>query len=270
MKITIFDKNLWKSYLSVLGTIGIFTSFLTIFISIKDEYKLWIGLIFLVLIVLVFIALLYRANHTEDISLTINGLKVTISYGDLFCSNGLKLIPFNEYFDTQVDNIILAENTLNGKFVKRYYPIVSDFDTQIETALSNIPFERNDNRLMGKKNKYVLGTTIEVANEYILTAFTHFDDSNRAYLTKGEYLLCLDNLWKEINRIYAQRDINIPLLGSGISRIGNDLKLQDYLEQILNSIKLSNIDNAYNTKVNIVLHESVKEHINLFEIKNRY
>lgn len=46
------------------------------------------------------------------------------------------------------------------------------------------------------------------------------------------------------------------MLGSGISRIGNDLKPQDYLEQILNSIKLSDIDNAYNTSINIVLHES--------------
>ena len=121
-----------------------------------------------------------------------------------------------------------------------------------------------------KTNKYELGTTIEVADEFILTAFTHFDSENKAFLSKGEFLLCLDSLWKEINRIYAQRNINIPLLGSGISRIGNDLKPQDYLEQILNSIKLSDIDNAYNTSINIVLHESIKEHIDLFNIKNKF
>ena len=103
-----------------------------------------------------------------------------------------------------------------------------------------------------------------------MTAFTHFDNENRAYLTKVEYLVCLDNLWKEINRVYAQRDINIPLLGSGITRIGNDLKLEDYLYHILNSLKLSNLDNAYNTKINIVLHESVKDKINLFEIKSKF
>ena len=270
MKVTLFNKDLRKNYLAILGAIGIFTSFLTIFITIKDEYKLWSGLIFLFLIIVVFIYLLYRANHIDSIHITINGLKVTISYGDLFNSNGLKLIPFNEYFDTEVDNVIIAENTLNGKFIKKYYPNVTNFDSQIITALNGKSFESNDARLMGKKNKYELGTTIEVANEYILTAFTHFDNANRAHLSKGEYLLCLDNLWKEINRIYAQRNINIPLLGSGISRIGNDLKRQDYLEQILNSLKLSNIDNAYNTRLNIVLHESVKEEINLFEIKNRF
>lgn len=270
MKVTAINKFFWKSYLAVLGTIGIFTSFLTIFITIKDEYKLWTGVIFLVLVIAIFLYLLYRANHTDNINLTINGLKVNISYGDLFNSEGLKLIPFNEYFDTLVDNVVIAENTLNGKFIKKYYPNVINFDNQIITVLNGKSSEINNTRLMGKKHKYELGTTIEVANEYLLTAFTHFDNTNRAYLSKVEYLLCLDNLWKEINRIYAQRNINIPLLGSGISRIGNDLKLQDYLEQILNSLKLSNIDNAYNTRLNIVLHESVKEEINLFEIKNKF
>ena len=73
-----------------------------------------------------------------------------------------------------------------------------------------------------------------------------------------------------LSGIYAQRNINIPLLGSGISRIGNDLILQDYLEQILNSLKLSDIDNTHDTEINIILHESVKSEINLFEIKSKY
>jgi len=143
-------------------------------------------------------------------------------------------------------------------------------DGQITDKLNGKVFELNQERVLGKKNKYELGTTVEVENKYLLTAFTHFDEENRAYLSKGEYLLCLDTLWKEINRIYAQRNISIPLLGSGISRIGNDLKLQDYLEQIVNSLKLSNLDNAYNTKISIILHESVKDEISLFDIKSRF
>lgn len=270
MKVKIFNKNLWKDYLAILGTIGVFTGFLTIFITIKDENKLLLGIIFLILTIVVFLILLYRANHTDKIRLSINRLEVNILYGDLFNSVGLKLIPFNEYFDTLVDNVVIAESTLNGMFIKRYYSNLANFDNQITSALTNITSENNSSRIMGKTHKYKLGTTIEVANGYLLTAFTHFDDANRATLTKGEYLLCLDNLWNEIDRVYAQRNINIPLLGAGISRIGNELKPQDYLEQILNSLKFSNIDLAYNTKLNIVLHESVKEEINLFEIKYKY
>lgn len=271
MKVKLLNKKLWKNYLAVLGTVGIFTSFLTIFITINDNYKMCLGISFLIVLILIYFYLLYKANQLDSINLKINGLRVNIFYGDIFKLSDLKLIPFNEYFDTRVDNIIIAENTLNGKFIKRNYPTtVTNLDNQIITALNGKTFTPNNTRVLGKKNKYKLGTTIEVDNEYLLTAFTHFDTENRAYLSKGEYLLCLDNLWKEINRIYAQRDITIPLLGSGISRIGNDLTPQDYLEQILNSLKLSNLDNAYNTKINIVLHESVKNEINLFEIKSKF
>ncbi len=270
MKVKFTNRKLWKNYLSVLGMIGILTSFLTIFITINNDYKLKAGIVFLIILILVFLYLWYKANRLTSIELNIKGLRVNIFYGDLFDSNDLKLIPFNEYFDTIVDNVLIAENTLNGKFIKKYYPEVSNLDNQISSALNGKTYTLNNTRVLGKKKKYELGTTIEVENKYLLTAFTHFDNQNRAYLSKGEYLLCLDNLWKEINRIYAQRDVSIPLLGSGISRIGNDLSLQDYLEQILNSLKLSNLDNAYNTKINIVLHESVKNEINLFEIKSKF
>ena len=267
MKVKVLNKNLWKNYLAVLGTVGIFTSFLTIFITIENEYKLCSGIGFLIILGLIFFYLLYRANHLDKIQLKINGLKVNVFYGDLFKMQGLKVIPFNEYFDTIVDNEILAESSLNGKFIKKNYPTISDLDEQINDKLKGIRYTINNSRISGKNNKYELGTTIEVKDEYLLTAFTHFDNHNRAYLSKIEYLICLDNLWKELNRIYAQRNINIPLLGSGISRIGNDLKLQDYLYLIINSLRLSNLDNAYNTKINIVLHESVKNEINLFEMK---
>lgn len=269
MKVNIYNKGFLKSYLSILGTIGIFTSFLTIFITIPENLQLKCGFIFFIILLFIFLIVLYRANHLSDITLNINGLEVRIKYGDIFETEGLKLIPFNEYFDTQVDNIIIAANSLNGQFIKKYSDI-STLDKQINLKLKSKRKEKNTFRLNGKKNRYELGTTIEVEDDFLLTAFTYFDEENKAYLSKADYLICLDNIWKEINRIYAQRNINIPLLGSGISRIGNNLKPQDYLEQLLNSIKLSDIDNAYSTNVTIVLHESLKEHLNLFIIKNKF
>ena len=54
MKVAISSKNLWKSYLSVWGTIGILTSFITIFITISSDYKLKIGIGFLILLIIIF------------------------------------------------------------------------------------------------------------------------------------------------------------------------------------------------------------------------
>ena len=269
MKVEIFNRNLRNSYLSVLGVLGIFTSFATIFITIDSAHKVIAGIVFLLLLLIIYIVMLYRANILDSVSLNINGLKIDIFYGDIFSSEGLKLIPFNEYFDTLVDNVVIAENSLNGMFINNYSNQES-LDAQIERKLTQKPSKVNQGRELGKKEKYELGTTVEVENDYLLTAFTHFDEEHRACLSKGEYLLCLDSLWKEVNRIYAQRNISIPLLGSGITRVGNELKLQDYLEQILNSLKLSNLDSAHNTKISIILHESVNSEINLFDIKSRF
>ena len=55
MKVAILNRNLWKSYLSVLGTIGILTSFTTIFITLSSDYKLKAGIAFLILLIIILI-----------------------------------------------------------------------------------------------------------------------------------------------------------------------------------------------------------------------
>lgn len=84
MKVSILNKNLWQKYLAILGVIGIFTSFITIFITIKNDYKITAGIIFLVLIILIFLYIRYEANQSKNISIKIKGLKVNILYGDSF------------------------------------------------------------------------------------------------------------------------------------------------------------------------------------------
>jgi hypothetical protein len=271
MKVCFFDKYLRKNFFTIVGKIVIITNILFVFITISEDHKFCIGIIFVIALILIYIILLCRANITKKIKLRINGLNIEIYFGDLFKSDGLKLITFNEYFDTLVDNEIIAENTLNGIFITNNYPNVDELDNQISRKLNNtIPISTNTLRKKGKKKRYKLGTTIEVEKKYLLTAFTHFDEKNLAYLSKSEYLLCLDNIWKEINRIYAGRDVCIPLLGSGISRIGKDIKHQEYLELILCTLKISDIDHANNSKISIVIHKNEKEKINLFELKSKF
>lgn len=49
----------------------------------------------------------------RGVSLSIRGMTIHIKQGDLFKQNGWKVIAFNEFFDTTVDDIIIAHNTLN-------------------------------------------------------------------------------------------------------------------------------------------------------------
>lgn len=54
-----------------------------------------------------------------------NGMDVDVVVGDLFAMDGVKVIPFDEYFDIQVDDKVISRNSLNGIFVEKY----ADWDT---------------------------------------------------------------------------------------------------------------------------------------------
>ena len=71
MKVSVLDKNLWNKYLAILGVIGIFTSFITIFVTIKDDDKVLTGIIFLTLMILIFLYIWYQANQSKNISIKI-------------------------------------------------------------------------------------------------------------------------------------------------------------------------------------------------------
>ena len=129
-------------------------------------------------------------------------------------------------------------------------------------------YEENNQRSNGKKKRYAIGTTINI-DDYILTALTKFDNENNAYLSMQEYLKFLNDFWNEINRIHNGRIINVPIIGNGISRINPVLSDQEYLEQIIWSLKTSALITS-KSKINIIVYIGDKEKISFSEIKNRF
>jgi hypothetical protein len=53
-----------------------------------------------------------KANKLNSVEIDIEGTTVCIKEGDIFEEDGLKVIAFNEYFDTLVDNKIINEVSL--------------------------------------------------------------------------------------------------------------------------------------------------------------
>jgi hypothetical protein len=210
------------------------------------------------------------ANVQDKIVLRVNNSTVVVKTGDLFKESGLKVIAFNEYFDTQVDNIIIADNSLNGIFLKNVVGSIEEFDKLIEndSRLNGKISEICDERLLGKKKRYELGTIIQYG-DYLPTAFLRFDTENRATLTMKEYIQFLLEFWNQIDIVYAGRSISIPLLGSGITRFKeyDSITEQELLELLIWSFRLSRIKFAYPSCVTIVIHESRKDRINFFKLK---
>lgn len=42
---------------------------------------------------------------------------VDVKVGDIFDQAALKIIAFNEYFDTPVDDVVISAKTLNGIYI---------------------------------------------------------------------------------------------------------------------------------------------------------
>lgn len=269
MKVTIFDKKLWNEFSHVISIICGIVSFIVIFIDIPSNLKVKIGGVFVILLCVIFVYLVIRANILNEKTLEINQTKFVIKFGDLFSEQGLKTIPFNEYFDTEVNNEIISINTLNGIFLKNKVMDVSQVDYKIENDIEckkNI-VAINENRVYGKKTIYKLGTSVRFG-DYILVAFSKFDDQNRAYLGLADYLSCLVNYWNEINRIYNGENIVLPLMGTGITRLmcGNSITYQNALEVIIQTFEYSNLSFSHNCKIILVISKKLKSEINLYSI----
>lgn len=274
MKVNFFNKKLLEktfSFLLLEGSIlGIISIFFNEFIL---KYNIWFMAGYVLILIIYHIIMYLYANYLKNISLKIKTSTFEIKTGDIFEQDKLKVINFNEYFDTVVDNRIIAENSLNGKFIKEKVADVNDLDEIIKQSLANTNSFINNDRKNGKKEKYELGTVVEYNQDYLLTALTKFDDDNRANLELKDYLIFLMNFWNNLDKIYANRSVAITLFGSSsITRFNdaNDITDQDLVEIIIWTFKVSKIKFKYPTTISLILSEDLINRINLYEIKERY
>jgi hypothetical protein len=267
-KIGYFDKRLLKKFLNIVLIISTVSSLFFIFFHIPDKCKLYSGIVCFIILLGIYSYLWYRANNMNSVSLNINETVIDIEIGDIFNETGIKVIPFNEYFDVIIDDVIISKNSLNGIFIDKMINKeninLEELNKKIENELLNKKISVNHNRKKGKKIKYKLGTLYEY-KDYFLTAMTKFDNDNRAKISQKEFLEFLLEFWENIDIKYNNRKIIVPLLGSGITRFERNIKPQELLSQIIWIFKLSQISLKFGLK--IIIHEGQKEQINLYEIK---
>ncbi|KZS46451.1 hypothetical protein AWU65_11260 [Paenibacillus glucanolyticus] len=273
MQVPFFDKKILHTFYGFLSVISVLTSIVFLFVEIDSTCKAAIGGGALALLVLVYIGIWIHANVRQSIKLTINTSEIEVKYGDIFSEEAdLKAIAFNEYFDTLVDEKVISSNSLNGIYIKKFYQgRVTALDEIIssDTHLPEMIARENVGRTHGKKTKYRLGTICTV-DDYLLTAFSRFDESNKAYLEINDYINCLLNFWNEIDRVYAGRTVALPVLGSGITRFREyeNISDQELLELIIWTFKVSRIKFTYPSKVKIVVWQKKREKINLLTLKD--
>lgn len=283
--ININDGTLLKNTLLKVGgftgwIIGFFSALFSEYIS---KYRIEIVIVFFSILLIYHLYSWNKANKLKSLCLEINDSTIEIIEGDIFTDannleegSPLKVIAFNEYFDTKVDNNIISKKSLNGQLINN---VLCNKIDELDNAIENDIYlkikksEINYDRKIGKKQKYKIGTILTYHDKYLLTAFSKFNNENKAELTLAEYIEFLMAFWNEVDRVYASRVIEIPLLGSGITRfndVGNGISNQELLEHILWTFKISRVKFNYPAKIKIILHPKSLEQINLFKIQKMY
>jgi len=271
-KVSFFDRRVIGNFLKFTSGISATLSLLVLFVDIPTDNKTTYGWIFFGLLVLIYLAIWIWSNNLNKIDINVEESEVTIKAGDIFSEPGLKAIAFNEYFDTIVDNKIIAESSLNGIFIKKYLGTpISELDRHIDNYSfdKSEKLESNTERAIGKTLRYQIGT-ICVYKDFLLAAFTKFDTDNKAVLTMPEYLEFLINFWDKVNNVYGQQSVATPVFGSGITRIKGHKTIsdEDLLKIMLWTFRISEMRFKYPAKLTIVIHKDKIDKINLLDIKS--
>ena len=166
---------------------------------------------------------------------------IKIEYGDLFKMNVCKkVINFDECFTTIIGDSPsnVKPSSICGQYLKENpiqdMQILID-NTQLKPVKSKSKYQN--------KERYDSGKLVP-NGDYLLMAFAKLDkDGLGRFFSRDEFLDCLSILWKEIDKYYGQKDVCIPVLGSGITRMdgasGASLTQQELLDIIIWSYRLS-------------------------------
>lgn len=266
----ILKKSLYYSFAIITG-ISTIASILGY--SLKDIFKnngvvkcsLILIVTFLVIFSIIFLILLIF-NH-KGFTTVINGKEITIKNGDIFKASGLKVIPFNERYDTKVDDIVISHNSLNGIMIDNYVTNIEDLNNIIKIASD----EKVELSPIKKKNVliYPLGRIIKY-NDFLMLAMTHFDAQNQAYINVSEYEVMLTNMWNEIRRVYAGKKIVLPLIGSGITTMTGTKEKNNtmLLKCILCTLRRSRFQPT--NGITIVLTDEAINSIDMVKIKEDF
>ena len=284
-KVKFFDKTLWHNYLAVVGVIAMLVTLISFFTTADsiNISKPILGGGFAILLALIFLGMWWWANIANHANLQINGTRVSVCIGDILGplsedpanrAGEINVIGVNDYYDIIVDNRIVSSSSLHGQYINRIVAggKLESLNHTIETdAILNRcgNSEKVEDREVGRKTRYNLGSVVEF-EAFVLTAFTKFDDHNKACLSAEEYASFWMRFWKNIDEIHAGRTINIPLMGAGITRFkdGKPSK-RELLEAMLWSMKLSGFRNTYADKqVRFIIYPADAAEIDFYHIQH--
>ena len=199
------------------------------------------GLLFLGLFALSVLASWIYSLKRKKVKIKGNNYSIFVEYGDLMKKeNCQRVINFDECYTTSVgiNPADIKEDTICGQYLMQN----PGLDVPALISASGVKPSRRKSKY---KNLpcYEPGTIVPNGDD-LLMAFTRLEESGSSMkFTVEEYLKCLSRLWEEIDKYYCNKDVCVPVLGSGIARFENgnssSIPKQELVDLMITSYKLS-------------------------------
>ena len=253
--------------LGLTSSWAIFEPFVTI---IYPEINKYVFLPFY--LVLAFVTAIYRAFPPNELQIPFHNTNtiVNLKFGDIFKQQGTIAISVNEFFDSEIGKPVSAQS-LHGILIQKVLGGKNDlFDNSIANSLQNVPFEEV-HRQFGKSRKYPIGTTAVIEFGGVKYLPFVLSKTNAEFVASTTPSLMLEALEGMFNKARAEcngGELNIPLIGGGLSRSGIPQRL--IIELILIAILKSTKKNEITGVINIVIHPLNFDLIDLKEVKRKW
>ena len=166
---------------------------------------------------------------------------IRVEYGNILKKKHCKrIINFDECFTTQMGS---APADINPTSIcGQYLTLHPELDIQKLINDANIAPARSKSKYQ-HKTRYASGTIVPNGDD-LLMAFARLDENGKGrFFSRDEYLVCLEQLWKELENYYSEKDVCIPILGAGTTSfdggVGASISQQDLLDMMIWSYRLS-------------------------------
>lgn len=193
---------------------------------------------------------------------TIGKSSISFEFSDLFCEECF-VITTNRYFDVNPTGDYIAEDSLLGKFVLKYFPNnISDLEKLIKAELEKIKYRSKD-------DKYDYGTWIKIKVDNKIIYFLAFTDRNKSEQPSDFYQKTMKRFLKTIVNENHGKTIAVPLFGdnNNLSDSGfsdSEISLRSFMAMI-NDFEITNQRSTLKIKI-VALPEKRAKLINV--IKN--
>lgn len=277
MKLTSFKTAAWYYPRSVFATLGLFWLVIEPIIGLTGKsidltyWQLFGWSAVFGIIWLIFDGLWFSGFLKQSIEIKSNGFdtRIVIKFGDIFQEEGWQAIAVNDFFDSIVDDRFVSSKSLHGILLQKYWAgNTDDWNRQVDEQLTATECS-SEKRNGGKQSRYRIGTTVAVeraGNRFLCVALSHTDISNQeAKASSSDLHQAVRGLLRKARSVCGDEPLSIPLMGSGLSRVG--IKNNILVDLILTAIFEETKNNKVTSEIRIVLPKEKASKINLASLQ---